>query len=279
MPFILLLIYLGTFAEKNAFEDLFVVLAFGFLGWIMVQLDWQRPPLLLGLVLGPLMENRLFLSTDNYGLAWLWRPGVLIFFALTLFGIFYPTVKKTWQKRKGESEGLKPSAVRAAERGRFRLSFAVIFSLSMVVVLARALWESRNFGFRAGLFPWAIGFPVLALAVVQLAMDLTGKTRKSAEMSVADAAPELPKAVVYRRTTEIIAWILGLLVAIWLLGFSAAVPVATFLYLKVAGREKWPITVVLTLVSWLFFYVLFDYALRIPFPDGKLFETLSLWPR
>lgn len=46
------------------------------------------------------MENRLFLSTDNYGLAWLWRPGVLFLFALTLFGIFYPVIKERWAKKK-----------------------------------------------------------------------------------------------------------------------------------------------------------------------------------
>ena len=63
--FILWLIYIGAFAEKNAFADLIVVLAFGALGWVMVQLNWPRPPLLLGLVLAPLAENRLFLATGN----------------------------------------------------------------------------------------------------------------------------------------------------------------------------------------------------------------------
>ena len=47
-----------------------VVLFFGGLGWVMEKLEWPRPPVLLGLVLGPLAENRLFLSTDNYGLSW-----------------------------------------------------------------------------------------------------------------------------------------------------------------------------------------------------------------
>src|SRR5919109_609470 len=67
IPLILVLIYLGAFAEKNAFEDMLVVLFFGGLGWILEKLEWPRPPVLLGLVLGPLAENRLFLSTDNYG--------------------------------------------------------------------------------------------------------------------------------------------------------------------------------------------------------------------
>ena len=52
IPFLLLLVYLGGFAVKNSFGDMIVVLLFGALGWLMVRYDWQRPPLLLGLVLG-----------------------------------------------------------------------------------------------------------------------------------------------------------------------------------------------------------------------------------
>ncbi len=265
MPFILLLIYVGTFAEKNAFPDLLVVLAFGFLGWVMAQLDWQRPPLLLGLVLGPLMENRLFLSTDNYGIAWLWRPGVIILFVLTLLGIFYPVIKARWQRGRIEDQPLETRQKAIRKRG---LTWATVFSCSIVVVLAWALWESRNFGFRAGLFPWAIGSPVLALAVLQLGKDFMGKTKSSGFEGAIGG--DLPKDVVYRRTSGIVAWILAFLAAIWLLGFSLAVPVTTFLYLKIAGREKWLLTVLSTVISWAFFYGIFTYALHIPFPDPVL---------
>ena len=58
----------------------------------MEKLDWPRPPVLLGLVLGPLSENRLFLSTDNYGLAWTHRPGVIGIFIVTLIGHFLSNV-------------------------------------------------------------------------------------------------------------------------------------------------------------------------------------------
>ncbi|MGH7828751.1 MAG: tripartite tricarboxylate transporter permease, partial [Candidatus Binatia bacterium] len=134
MPFILLLIYLGAFAEKNAFADLLVVLAFGFLGWIMVQLEWPRPPLLLGLVLGPLMENRLFLSTDNYGISWLWRPGVLVLFALTLVGIFYPIFKQRREKqKKGRAEDRPAGGKESADRRQaLRYSAEDIFVLSII---------------------------------------------------------------------------------------------------------------------------------------------------
>lgn len=277
MPFLLLLIYLGAFAEKNAFEDIVIVLVFGALGWVMVKLDWQRPPLLLGLVLGPLMENRLFLSTDNYGLAWLWRPGVLILFAFTLLGIFYPIVKEKWQK-KGKADVLPMAPIVASEeeKGAVRL-WDTFFTFFIAVLLAWALWESKNFGYRAGLFPWTIGLPVLALAIAQLILELTGRARRTVVVieGSTDGGMDLPVEVVYQRTASICGWIIGFFVMIWLLGFSIAFPVTTLLYLKLAGREKWPITIILTLLGWGFFYGLFDYSLHVPFPDGQLFLWLK----
>ncbi len=115
IPIILVLIYLGAFAEKNAFEDMLVVLFFGGLGWVMEKMEWPRPPVLLGLVLGPLAENRLFLSTDNYGTSWLWRPGVLTIFAITMIGIVYPIIKqKRDAKRRLASEPQSQATVERA---------------------------------------------------------------------------------------------------------------------------------------------------------------------
>jgi len=277
IPLILLLIYLGAFAEKNAFEDMIVVLFFGALGWIMEKFKWPRPPVLLGLVLGPLAENRLFLSSDNYGVAWLWRPGVLIIFALTLAGILYPIIKERRLKGKSERQravtgGAKPEAREIS----FRFSRGTLFSASIVVLLGLALWQSRNFGYRAGLFPWAIGFPVLALAIVQLGKELLGfeKKPRAAEFGL-EVGPEISPELAYRRTLLILGWTIGFFVGIWLLGFSLAVPTTIILYLKFA-KEKWPITLALALVAWLFFYGLFDYALHVPFPDSQLFIWLGL---
>ncbi len=274
IPFILILIYLGAFAEKNAFEDMIVVLFFGALGWILEKLQWPRPPVLLGLVLGPLAENRLFLSTDNYGLAWSLRPGVLIIFAVTLFGLFYPMIKEKRKRRESQNSSL-PFAVATEEKraDRNRARRGAVFSFLVVGALAMALWQSRNFGFRAGLFPWAIGFPVLTLAAVQLILDLTGRTRfKAEEIGV---GTELAQGVVYKRTVSICIWTVGYFVVIWLVGFSLAVPLTTILYLKIAGKEKWLITLILSFIAWAFFYGLFEYGLHIPFPDPALLSWLK----
>ena len=270
-PLILLLIYLGAFAEKNAFPDLVIVLLAGALGWIMVHLNWPRPPLLLGLVLGPLMENRLFLSTGNYGAAWLWRPGVLVIFALIFAGIVYPI----WQRARVSARSGGDRSVTSNGNGRpVTARWEAVFTAAIVVAIGWALWASRDFGYRAGLFPWAIGFPLLALALAHLGLSLTGKEPHRGVEVTAGPEPDLPKSLVYRRTAVIVGWIVGFFVLIWLLGFSIAVPLATFLYLK-AASEKWPITIVVTAFAWGFFDLLFNRALSVPFPDGQLFLWLK----
>ena len=276
IPIILILIYLGAFAEKNAFEDMIIVLFFGALGWILEKLAWPRPPVLLGLVLGPLSENRLFLSTDNYGLAWLHRPGVIVIFALTLFGIFYPMIKERWQAKENAASG---AAARAATEapGSSELHFgpAAWFVAVLIILLVLALWQSRNFGFRAGLFPWAIGTPTLVLALLQLARDIAGKQKKAVAAAGEVAEVEIAPEVVRQRTLAIIAWTGGFFLAIWLIGFTYAVPLTILLYLKFAGKERWLMTVLVTFFSWLFYWSLFEKMLNVPFPEGLLIALIK----
>jgi TctA family transporter len=278
IPLILILIYLGAFAEKNAFEDMIVVLFFGALGWAMEKLEWPRPPVLLGLVLGPLAENRLFLSTDNYGWGWTTRTGVMVIFLLTLLGIFYPIFKNRREARKkAELEGAAAPAEAQPTGGMF--GAPALFTALIITVLALALWQSRNFGYRAGLFPWVIGTPTLILACAQLARDLYGtkktRTAPAAPGEGAQAEVEIPPQLVRKRTLVIISWIVGFFLAIWLLGFSYAVPLMILVYLKFAGRESWLMTAAVTFCSWLVYWSLFEKMLSVPFPEGYLIRLLS----
>jgi putative tricarboxylic transport membrane protein len=264
VPVILILVYVGAFAEKNVFEDLGVVLAFGALGWIMSRLDWPRPPLLLGLVLGPLAENRLFLSTDNYGLGWLLRPGVLIILAIIAAGLAVPIVQ---QLRRGAVP--LESAATAQAPVPWRLDGATAFNAGLVVLFAAALWASHRFDARAGLFPWTIASVSLLLAIVNAAGGLRARRHEP----VGGEAAVDPDAV--RRTVAICGWILGMYAAIWLVGFSAATLLTTFLYLR-AARERWLISVGLSLAGLAFVYGLFEKGLGVPFPPGQLLVWLGL---
>ena len=77
-----------------------------------------------------------------------------------------------------------------------------------------------------------------------------------------------------RQTVAICAWILGMYAAIWLLGFSLATLIMTVLYLRTA-RERWPISIGLSLGALAFVYGLFERGLGVPFPTGRFFVWLG----
>lgn len=84
VPPLIALILLGAYAERNTLFDVGIMLAFGALGWVMVELDWPRAPLILGFVLGSVVEKYLALSVARYELEWLLRPAVVVLVALSV---------------------------------------------------------------------------------------------------------------------------------------------------------------------------------------------------
>jgi putative tricarboxylic transport membrane protein len=204
IPFILMLVYLGAFAEKNVFPDLILVLIFGGLGWVLEKLKWPRPPLILGLVLGGLAESRLFLSVGNYGLSWIWRPMVLVIIAVTLVGVLYSVFKGRKEKKKRRmAEAVDSDSENKVTAKAMMNKRPAVFALCLVIVLALALWQSRNFNIRAGLFPWAIGFPLLGLSILQFIREFRGKTGIGPRRRhVKEEGQGLPADVVNRRTRD-----------------------------------------------------------------------------
>jgi TctA family transporter len=94
IPFVLLLVFVGSYTANGSIADLIVTFSFGVLGYLMVLWGWPRPPLVLGLVLGKLVETYLFISVARYGFAWLGHPIVVGLLLLMVFVIVYPFVRE-----------------------------------------------------------------------------------------------------------------------------------------------------------------------------------------
>jgi TctA family transporter len=283
IPFLLLLIYLGGFATKNSFGDMLLIVLFGALGWLMVKFDWQRPPLLLGLVLGGIAENNFFIASRIYGYTWLRHPGVLIIGLIIAGGIAFPYLQTRIKRRRAGGEG-PPVEEKSVTTRREALPVSTrigqsLFALFILGIFVYVVYQAK-YGFgavepRAALFPWVIGVPSLLLAIYVFIKDAC---RSSREVKVEEPAsytePEIAPSLARQRTIAIAGWTLGFFLAIWILGFVAASAIASFLYLKFGARETWPVTVALTAVCWLFFFGVFDYALHMPFPKGAFFDWM-----
>jgi TctA family transporter len=102
IPFILLLVFIGSYTANGQIIDLIVTLIFGVLSYFMVLFGWPRPPFVLGFVLGKVMETYFFISVARYGFAWLGQPLIVGLILLMLFVISYPYIQLRRQRTQSQ---------------------------------------------------------------------------------------------------------------------------------------------------------------------------------
>lgn len=61
-PFIIGIAFFGAYAINNNVYDMYITVIFGFLGFLMIKINMSRVPMILGLVLGPIVESNYFRS-------------------------------------------------------------------------------------------------------------------------------------------------------------------------------------------------------------------------
>jgi hypothetical protein len=143
------------------------------------------------------------------------------------------------------------------------------------------VYEAKEWRMQARLYPFAIGIPMLIFAIVQFILDLKGvKAKQSADGAPMDfqfaTQDNVTPEEVKRRTIVMFSWMFGFFFAIWLVGYPIAIPLLVFTYLKFQSGESWKLSILLTALSWVFFYSLFVRLLTLPFPDGWLLTKLGL---
>ncbi|HEY6630349.1 MAG TPA: tripartite tricarboxylate transporter permease [Rhizobiaceae bacterium] len=97
VPFLLILVVLGSYSENNSLFSVWIMLAAAAFGIVCIRWNWPRVPLLLGLVLGDHAERYLFLSHSLHGWSWLQRP-IVIGLAIVVVFILYSALRKSGAK-------------------------------------------------------------------------------------------------------------------------------------------------------------------------------------
>ncbi|HET7670802.1 MAG TPA: tripartite tricarboxylate transporter permease [Burkholderiales bacterium] len=103
-PAILLFCCIGVYSINNAVMDVYMAALFGFIGYTFLKLDCEPAPLLLGFVLGPMMEENLrraLLLSRGDPVVFFTRPisaGLLAVSALLLILMLMPAMAKKREK-------------------------------------------------------------------------------------------------------------------------------------------------------------------------------------
>ena len=160
----------------------------------------------------------------------------------------------------------------------------IVIGVLLVTLLSGAVWEAQGWPARTRFFPLAIGYPVLAMALMHLAYSLWLGLRPPrfghgpvAPQPVAEAGPVLAPALVRRRTLEISFWAVIFALGLWLLGFKVGGLVIPMLFLRFQAREIWRTSLLYSLGVYIFFKIGLEEALSFPLPPGRIAYGLGLY--
>lgn len=99
--FIVVFCFLGAFALRNDLADVWLAMLFGILGWVMRRWDLPVPPLVMGVILGPMAEQYFLTSMVSHAndlTVFLRRPVSAVVLALAAALAAWPLVR-AWRRR------------------------------------------------------------------------------------------------------------------------------------------------------------------------------------
>jgi putative tricarboxylic transport membrane protein len=100
-PAILVFCAIGVFSLSNTTFDVYLMALFGLLGYVFIKLDCEPAPLLLGFILGPMMEEylrRALILSRGDPMIFVTRPisaAMLLLSLLALIAVVLPAIRRT----------------------------------------------------------------------------------------------------------------------------------------------------------------------------------------
>jgi putative tricarboxylic transport membrane protein len=96
---IITLSFIGSYFLQNSFFDVFLCLVFGIVSWIFKRNNFPVSPIILGIILGKMIETNLRLALVQGDLLFfLQKPIATIVLIFAVLAFTYPLIKKTKQK-------------------------------------------------------------------------------------------------------------------------------------------------------------------------------------
>jgi len=289
MPIVLSLIYLGAFEASRNWGDLYSLLFFGMLGWAMKHFRWPRPPLILGIVLGGILERYMFISIERYGVSWMLRPIVIVMFTMSILTLTRPMLQDI-----REHHGIKAML---SNFGTPRLKSDHLFPAALLCIFVVMLAQSTQWSFEAKIIPTIVGSVALFTCGLSLANDIFSKEHREGVVELADKAKavvtqkihmdiasktaHLPGDVILIRGFVFFGWMVAFLCSMATIGLLPTVPVFVIAYMRLEGREKYRHCIIMAVIMVTLIYGVFDQLLSLPWPPtylGDWFPAFKVIP-
>ena len=264
VPGVLLFIYMGAWLGSASIGDWISCSLFGFLGFVMKRGGWARPPVVLALVLGGILEGSFQISMRiHQGLGWLGRPIVLVIIVLITASVLMGWRRLVIQKRSDSPQGRKQDPPNAV------ISLPLAAALFGIFVWAGI--ESLDWPASVRQLPVLVTTVGAILSLGVLFQDTRNLLRAHKVFGTwAATLAEGWQRAMMPKATEFIAYLVGLILVTLLVGMKIALLLMLVMYLRHWGGLSLKFSLTYGLVGWLVIIGFYDRILGLTFYPSLL---------
>lgn len=264
VPAVMLFIFMGSWIERSDMGDWILLLGFGVLGYLMKKGGWSRPPLVLGFILGKIMESALHLSIQTHGMASFSRPIVL-----AMIGLLILTLYVAYRRHKGSQQNTDPTEDSESEGGAVHHpSLSMPISVVSMLVFLAAGTTALGWSYGSKLFP----LTVIAAGTILAACVVLSDVRNIARMKRGvNSALRPVDTSQMSGAVKFILLLFGVMMATLLIGQYLALIAFVAIYLIFWGRYRLRVVALYCALSAIGLYGLFEVIVPVVWYQSPLF--------
>ena len=283
------LTFISAYQSNQSWGDIVMVLASGALGMTMKWFGWPRPPLILGFILGPVIESNLWPAVQIWGLVGMFfRPVTLILLVFGVTTALYLSwmmgrasqVAEAADKEISSAHEKNASVAPQGSRRHLKLIWRpeILFSLTLLLVSIWALDETQTFAAAPGRFLplllLAIMIPLLTLQMARLFLGF-GKQGEIMDLGMRTGTD----FAAIHRLGVITGWIAAYILAVAIVGMPwASIGFALVFGLSQSEAAGWARLwgLIPALLMSLLIFGLFETIMYVEWPTALALEWLSV---
>jgi TctA family transporter len=266
IPAIVLFVFMGSWMSGTTMGDWYLFLILGLLGLIMRYAGWPRAPLVLGFVLGSIMETALDITLQRYTWDWALRIPSGILMALCVITVVLSGMGIVKRRRESPDVAAGEGAAegREAELQKF-ISFP--FAIFMLVIFIYAIFEASGWRQEGGRIVLAFSYPGAFFCLIMIISDIREfTTKKDGEFSGPIGTQYVNAIRVSKEPLGVLGmygWFAGIVAVTYVTGQLVSLPLFVFLYLKWQYKESWTVSLIYTACAWLLLWGMFGEIIHI----------------
>ena len=269
VPGVLLFVFMGAWLGGASIGAWLSCAVFGVIGFFMKRGGWPRPPVILALVLGEILERSFQISMRIHeGIGWLNRPIVIVLLLVIVITIFLAARGVAKENLVG-----KVSAGEASEKNP-----AVSLPLSSILFLTFvcAGYTALSWPPPVRQFPLLIAIPGSLLSLVVVNRDLAHLVEtKKVVGEWNETLRQASKDAWLAEALPFFAYVFGMIALTLVIGQKLAVPIFIGVYLVRWGDYHKRFAIAYALSAWAIMVFFYDQVMNLLFHPSYL----ALWLR